>query len=45
VLFLVAYGVRRGQLWAWLGAVGAPVLGLAVALAAHYPNHFDTLAT
>src|SRR5215216_2034978 len=43
VLFLVAYGVRRGELWAWVGAVGAPVLGLAVALPAHYPNHFDTL--
>jgi len=43
VLFLVAYGVRRGQLWAWVGAVAAPVLGLAVALPAHYPNHFDTL--
>jgi hypothetical protein len=43
VLFLVAYGVRRGVLWAWVGAVVAPVLGLAVALPAHYPNHFDTL--
>jgi hypothetical protein len=43
VLFLVIYGVRRGQLWAWVGAVAAPVLGLAVALPAHYPNHFDTL--
>ena len=43
VLFLVAYGVRRGQLWAWVGAVSAPVLGLVVALPAHYPNHFDTL--
>jgi hypothetical protein len=43
VLFLVAFGVRRGQLWAWVGAVVAPVLGLAVALPAHYPNHFDTL--
>jgi hypothetical protein len=43
VLFLVAYGVRRGQLWAWVGAVSAPVLGLAVALPAHYPNNFDTL--
>jgi hypothetical protein len=43
VLFLVAYGVRRGQLWAWVGAVVAPVLGLAVALPAHYPNGFDTL--
>ena len=27
VLFLVAYGVRRGELWAWVGAVAAPVLG------------------
>ncbi len=43
VLFLVAYGVRRGELWAWVGAVAAPVLGLAVALPAHYPNHLDTL--
>lgn len=43
VLFLVVYGVRRGQLWAWVGAVAAPVLGLAVALPAHYPNSFDTL--
>src|SRR5215211_3022574 len=43
VLFLVAYGVRRGQLWAWVGAVAAPVLGLAVALPAHYPYGFDTL--
>jgi hypothetical protein len=43
VLFLVWFGVRRGQLWAWVGAVAAPVLGLAVALPAHYPNHFDTL--
>jgi hypothetical protein len=43
VLFLVAYGVRRGERWAWVGAVAAPVLGLAVALPAHYPNDFDTL--
>ena len=43
VLFLVAYGVRRGELWAWVGAVAAPVLGLAVALPAHYPYHFDTV--
>jgi hypothetical protein len=43
VLFLVAFGVRRGELWAWVGAVASPVLGLAVALPAHYPNHFDTL--
>ena len=26
-----------------MGAFPAPVLGLAVALPAHYPNHFDTL--
>jgi len=39
----VAYGVRRGELWAWVGAVAAPVLGLAVALPAHYPYNFDTL--
>src|SRR5919204_3526636 len=43
VLFLVAFGVRRGELWAWVGAVAAPVLGLAVALPDHYPNNFDTL--
>jgi len=43
VVFLVAYGVRRGALWAWVGAVVSPVLGLAVALPAHYPNDFDTL--
>jgi hypothetical protein len=43
VLFLVWYGVRRGQMWAWVGAVVAPVLGLAVALPAHYPYGFDTI--
>jgi len=43
VLFMVAYGVRRAELWAWVGAVVAPVLGLAVALPAHYPYHLDTL--
>ncbi len=43
VLFLVAFGVRRGYGWAWVGAVAAPVLGLAVALPAHYPNSFDTI--
>jgi hypothetical protein len=42
-LFLVGYGVRRGQMWAWVGAVSAPVLGLAAALPAHYPYHLDTL--
>ena len=35
--------VRRGELWAWVTAVAAPVLALAVALPAHYPNDFDTL--
>ena len=43
VLFLVAYGVRRGEVWEWVGAVTAPVLALLIALPAHYPNHFDTL--
>jgi hypothetical protein len=43
VLFLVAYGVRKGELWAWAGAVAAPVLGLLVALPDHYPNGFDTI--
>ena len=42
VLFLLRY-VRRGDMWAWVGAVLAPVVGLAVALPAHYPNSFDTL--
>ena len=43
VVFLVWFGVRRGHLWAWAGAVAAPVLGLVVALPAHYPNNFDTI--
>ena len=43
VLFLSWFGVRRGHLWAWVGAVAAPVLGLAVALPAHYPYGFDTI--
>jgi hypothetical protein len=37
------YGVRRGYVWAWIAAVAAPVLGLAVALPAHYPYGFDTI--
>lgn len=44
VIALAWFGVRRGQLWAWVTAVAAPVLALAVALPAHYPNDFDTLA-
>jgi hypothetical protein len=42
VLFLLRY-VRRGDAFAWVGAVVAPVVGLAVGLPAHYPNSFDTL--
>jgi hypothetical protein len=40
---LAWYGVRRRQMWAWVAAVAAPVLGLAVALPAHYPWGFDTI--
>ena len=29
-------------MWAFVGAVAAPVIGLAVALPAHYPYNFDT---
>jgi hypothetical protein len=43
VLFLVWFGVRRGYMWAWVGAVSAPVLALVVALPAHYPNNLDTI--
>ena len=43
VAFLSWFGVRRGYMWAWVGAVSAPVLALAVALPAHYPNDLDTL--
>jgi hypothetical protein len=37
------FGVRRGYMWAWVAAVAAPVLGLAVALPAHYSWGFDTI--
>lgn len=43
VVFLSWFGVRRGYAWAWVAAVAAPVLGLAVALPAHYPYGFDTI--
>jgi hypothetical protein len=33
---LAWYGARRGEWWAYTTAVAAPVLGLAVALPAHY---------
>jgi hypothetical protein len=39
---LAWFGVRRGHVWAFVGAVAAPVIGLAVALPAHYPYNFDT---
>jgi len=42
VAALAWYGVRRGELWAWVTAVAVPVVGLAVALPAHYPWGFDT---
>jgi hypothetical protein len=35
------YGVRRGEWWAWIAAVAAPVVGLAVALPYHYLGHFQ----
>lgn len=37
-------GVRRRQRWAWWTAVAVPVVALVIALPAHYPNNFDTLA-
>lgn len=43
VAALAWFGVRRGHMWAWVAAVAAPVLALAVALPAHYPNNFDTM--
>ena len=43
VAALAWFGVRRGQLWAWVTAVVVPVLALAVALPAHYPWHLDTI--
>lgn len=45
VIFLTFFGVRRAMLWAWVGAVVAPVFALAVALPDHYlhDHHFDTM--
>lgn len=43
VAALAWFGVRRGERWAWIAAVAAPVVGLAVALPAHYPYGFATL--
>lgn len=39
---LTWFGVRRGLWWAYVTAVGGPVLGLAVSVPAHFPYHFDT---
>jgi len=35
------YGVRRGEVWAWIAAVISPVVGLTVALPMHYLNLFN----
>jgi len=35
------YGVRRGELWAWVAAVIAPVVALTIALPMHYLNVFS----
>src|SRR6266540_1361890 len=43
VLFLSWFGVRGRHVWAWVGAVVSPVVGLAVALPAHYPWGFATI--
>lgn len=43
VTALAWYGVRRGQVWAYVTALVVPVVGLAVALPAHYANGFDTV--
>jgi len=37
------YGVRTGLRWAYVTAVATPVLGLAVALPAHYPYGLATI--
>jgi len=37
------YGVRRGERWAFFTAIIVPVVGLAVAVPAHYPWGFTTL--
>lgn len=40
---LAWFGARHGELWAYVTAVAAPVVALAVALPAHYPWGFDTI--
>lgn len=41
VFALSWYGVRQGLMWAWVAAVLAPVVGLAVALPMHYFHLFS----
>ena len=43
VAALAWFGVRRRYEWAWAAAVAAPVLGLVVALPAHYPWGLATI--
>jgi hypothetical protein len=43
VAALAWYGVRRGDWWAYVTAIAAPVVALAVAVPAHYPYHLATL--
>jgi hypothetical protein len=40
---LAWFGVRHGVWWAYVTAVATPVLGLAVALPAHFPYDLATL--
>ena len=41
VAALAWYGVRRGELWAWIAAVVSPVVGLIVALPMHFLGRFS----
>lgn len=40
---LAWFGVRRGEAWAYVTAVVVPVVGLAVALPAHFPYGLATI--
>ena len=40
---LAWFGVRRGEVWAYVTAVATPVLGLAIALPAHFPYGLATI--
>lgn len=37
---IVWFGVRRGEIWAWLTAMGSPVVALVIALPLHYTGGF-----